>query len=272
MTGLGLLGCGAIGRQIAKAVCSGEAADATLVSLFDEDAARASSLVADLPVSVRQAATFDEFISAQDLDLVVECAAPGAVRAYAERILAQGKDLLLMSSGALTDSALHARLAALAEKEGRRLMVPSGALGGIDAIRAVRHLLEEATLTTTKPPSGLAGAPGFADWESTQITEPQIIFEGPALEAVKLFPANVNVAATLGLAGLGPHKTRVKVVADPHSSSNVHEIVARGSFGVLRFRMELRPHEENPRTSALAIYSAIESLRTACSSGPRIGT
>ena len=104
--------------------------------------------------------------------------------------------------------------------------MPSGALGGIDAIRAARGRLDRVTLTTTKPPRGLAGAPGFAEWESREISEPTVVFDGPAVEAVKLFPANVNVAATLSLAGLGAQETRVKVVADPNSTVNVHEVEA----------------------------------------------
>ena len=272
MTGVGLLGCGSIGREMATAIAEGKAGDARLVCLFDIDLDMASTLASDLGVDLPLSAEMNRFLSTPGLDLVVECASPDAVRSHAESVLAAEKDLLLMSSGALTDAALHARLADLARRPGRRIMVPSGALGGIDAIKAVRHLLEEVTLTTTKSPRSLAGAPGFREWESREITAPQVVFDGYASDAVKLFPANVNVAATLSLAGLGPDRTRVKVVADPSVSQNTHEVVATGDFGVLRMRMELRPHDRNPRTSFLAIVSAIETLRAACSSGPRLGT
>ena len=272
MTGVGLLGCGAIGAEIAEAVCAGKAGDATLVALFDMQPERVSALAEQLPVTVQFFSSFDQFLATEGLDLVVECASPSAVRSYAEAVLIHGNDLLMISSGALTDSGLFQRLCRLAEKQGRRLMVPSGALGGIDALRAARGHLEEVTLTTTKPPRGLAGAPGFKAWEGKEITGPQVVFEGPAIEAVKLFPANVNVAATLSLVGLGPEKTRVKVVADPQSPGNVHEVFARGDFGVMRFTMENRPHDRNPRTSYLAVLSVLETLRAACSSGPRLGT
>ena len=272
MTGIGLLGCGAIGREIAGAVRSGEAGDAFLAALFDQDLAVARSLAVDLDFSGLVTDSMDRFLSAPDVEMVVECASPDAVRAHAEGVLAHGKDLLLMSSGALTDADLSDRLAALIEEHGSRLIVPSGALGGIDAIRAVKGLLQEVKLTTTKPPRGLRGAPGFKKWESREITEPQIVFEGSALEAVKLFPANVNVAATLSLAGIGPERTQVVIVADPRAALNRHEVEARGDFGVLRFQMELRPHERNPRTSFLAIVSAIEALRSACSTGIKFGT
>ena len=272
MTEVGLLGCGAMGAQIAEAICDKKAGDAVVVALFDQDVSKARSLAEKLPVSVPYFQDLDGFLSTPQLDMVLECASPTAAKLHAEAILEKGKDLLLMSSGALTDSELFQRLGEAAKRSASRFLVPSGALGGIDAIRAVRHQLEEVSLTTTKTPRALQGAPGFKEWESRDISQPQVIFEGSALEAVQLFPANVNVAATLSLAGVGPKKTKVKVIADPQSPGNVHEIVARGQFGVLNFRMELRPHEQNPRTSALAIFSAIETLRAACTLEPRIGT
>ena len=152
------------------------------------------------------------------------------------------------------------------------MRAPSGAIGGIDAIRAAEDGLDEVTLTTTKRPEGLRGSPGFRDWEDREITDPQVIYDGPAADGIKLFPANVNVAATLSLAGLGPLKTKLKVVADPAAPGNVHQIEARGDFGMMRFTFENRPHPDNPRTSYLAILSAIELLRQACGTGPRIGT
>lgn len=272
MTKIGILGCGAIGSEIVTAVCDRKVGNASLIALFDQDAEMASSLARRLPITVPAFTNIGQFLAVSGLEMVVECASPGAVRAYAEAVLSSGRDLLMISSGALTDTALFHRLAALAEERGRRLIIPSGALGGIDAIRAARDRLEEVTLTTTKPPEALKGAPGFKEWESREIIEAQVIFDGSALEAIKLFPANVNVGATLSLAGIGPEKTRVKVVADPRSPGNVHEIYARGDFGVMRFTLENRPHERNPRTSYLAVLSVLETLRAACTPGPRIGT
>jgi aspartate dehydrogenase len=272
LTRIGLIGCGAIGSEIATQVAAGRVGSAQLVALFDMDADVAGTLARQLGDSVPTFTDMDEFLSTPTLEMVVECASPSAVKAHAEKVIAAGKDLLVISSGALTDTALFQRLAALAEQENLRFIIPTGALGGIDAIRATRGLLEEVVLTTTKPPRGLQGAPGFKQWEGTEITEAQTIFDGNALEAIKLFPANVNVGATLSLAGLGPEKTRVKVVADPASPGNVHQIYARGSFGVMRFTLENRPHDRNPKTSYLAILSVLETLREACTSGPRIGT
>ena len=232
-TGVGLLGCGAIGQELARAIQAGEAGGAYLAALFDQVEGLAASVAGDLGGGVLGTDSMGDFLAAPGLDLVVECASPHAVRAHAEAVLSAGKDLLMMSSGALADPDLAERLSDLAQREQRRLIVPSGALGGIDAIRAARGRLDRVTLTTTKPPRGLAGAPGFAECRdgspmaAIEISEPTVVFDGPAIEAVKLFPANVNVAATLSLAGLGAQETRVKVVADPaRSTVNVHEVEA----------------------------------------------
>ena len=272
MIGVGLLGSGAIGRELANHINVGDVQGARLVGVFDQYSEKARNLSVDLANDVPFFTEVDDLITATDVDLIIECASPLAVNRYAHKVLAHGKDLLLLSSGGLADSVLFEELSSLAKSNDCRLMVPSGALGGIDAIRATRSLLQEVTLETSKPPNALLGSPGFKRWESSDLLEPTIIFEGSALEAIAMFPSNVNVAVTLSLAGIGPQKTKVRVIADPNLSINIHEVVAKGVFGVFRFRLELQPHNRNPRTSYLAIISALESLRSACSTGPRIGT
>ena len=270
--GVGLIGCGAIGQDIARAIRGGSVPGASLRALFDVDEERGRALAEDMGQGVPFFTDIHRFLETDGLAVVVECASPVAVRAHARSALLAQKDLIVMSTGALVDADLLADLSETAQRQGCRLMAPSGAIGGIDAIRAAEDGLEEVTLTTTKRPEGLRGSPGFSQWEDKEITDPQVIYEGPAAEGVKLFPANVNVAATLSLAGLGPQKTRIKVVADPEAPGNVHQIEAKGDFGVMRFSFENRPHPDNPRTSYLAILSAIELLRQACGSGPRIGS
>jgi aspartate dehydrogenase len=272
MTNVGLIGCGAIGTEIATAICAGKTGDARLVALFDQDEGRASALAARLGGGIPYFTDFARFMAVKNMEMVLECASPAAAKAHAEAVLSGGKDLLMISSGALADTAFFNRLSEAAARTNRRMLVPTGALGGIDAIRACRGLLQEVSLTTTKTPRSLQGAAGFKDWEGKEISQPTVIFDGNALEAIKLFPANVNVGVTLSLAGLGPEKTKVKIVADPKAPGNVHEVYAKGDFGVLRFRLENKPHVTNPRTSYLAILSVIETLRTACTPGPRIGT
>ncbi|MQF68901.1 aspartate dehydrogenase [SAR202 cluster bacterium AD-804-J14_MRT_500m] len=270
--GIGIIGCGSIGGDIARVINAGDISNAALVALFDQDETRGKSLESRLHKGVRYFSDIDHFLSNNKLDLIIECASPIAVRDFGEKILSSNKHLVVMSTGALLDGTFFQNLTHIAGLYGKELLIPSGAIGGLDAIRSVAHQLEEVTLTTTKPPSGLSGSLGFKDWEDTEINSKVIIYQGSAMEAVKLFPANVNVAASLSLAGLGAMETKVKVIADPQASSNTHEIVAKGEFGTFRLTFENQPHPKNPRTSYLSVLSAIELLNSFCGSSPKIGT
>jgi aspartate dehydrogenase len=273
---VGLIGCGSMGSELARAVQRGEAGSARIVGLFDEyqpgRAALAKELGAGGGTAPTESETVSDLVNLPDLDLVVECASQVAVVAHAETILAAGKSMLVMSSGAMIDPDFMRTVSALAEKSGASIYIPSGAVGGIDALRASKALLEEVTIVSTKKPISLTGAPGFAEWEDKEITEATVIYEGSATEAVGLFPANVNVAATVSMAGIGPDATKVRVVADPDSPGNVHEINAVSKAGKFSFRFENMPHETNPKTSFLAVLAAIETLRSICEPGLRIGT
>ncbi len=273
---VGLIGCGAMGSELARAVLKGDAGSARIVGLFDEYHPSRESLAAELGAGAEEVPTtvntVTELVNLPNLDLVVECASQAAVVAHAETVLSAGKSLLVMSSGAMISPDFMKTVSTAAQRSGASIYIPSGAVGGIDALRASRALLEEVTIVSTKKPISLSGAPGFADWENKEITEPTVIYEGSATDAVGLFPANVNVAATVSLAGIGPDATRVRVVADPDSPGNVHEINAVSKAGKFSFRFENMPHETNPKTSFLAVLAAIETLRSICDPGLRIGT
>ena len=269
--GIGLLGCGAIGRGLALAVDEGIVGGAELVALFDQDSRNAQSLLQRLSSSPKAAASFEDFMATEGLSIVVEAASQEAVRQHGAAIVSSGKNLLIMSTGSLLDAPLFSELSDLTRQTGCRIFVPSGALGGIDAIRASRDTLEEVVLTTRKPPQSLMDT-ASADGDTLKdITSATVVFEGSALEAVRRFPFNINVAATLSLAGIGPEKTRVRIIADPEAKGNIHEVYAAGSSGVMRFIMENVPHPDNPMTSHLAVLSAIETLRGACEGGLRVG-
>ncbi len=258
----GLIGCGTIGSFIAQSIAGGKVPGMELIVTCD---------VVDVPAARRLAAdcgcpftTDIAALASQSLDLVVEAAAQGAVRQWAPFFLERGIDMMVMSVGALADAALLERLVSLARQEGRRLYVPSGAIGGIDIIKAAEvGTLEEVTITTTKPPAALAGSPGVAasGIDVDGLREATVIWEGPATEAVRLFPQNVNVAASLSLAGIGPERTRVRVVADPVAERNIHEVYARGDFGEMTLRLVNLPSPGNPKTSFLAPLSAVAALR-----------
>ena len=265
-----------MGSELARAVKRGDAGSAEIIGIFDEYGPSRNALAIELGegdgVTPVEADTVANLVALPGLDLVVECASQAAVVAHAETALSAGKSMLVMSSGALTSPDFMRTVSEAASKSGASIYVPSGAVGGIDTLRAAKPLLEEVTIVSTKPPIALSGAPGFADWEDVEISEPTVIFEGTAAEAVGLFPANVDVAATVSLAGIGPNSTRVKVVADPNSPGNVHEINAVSRAGKFSFRFENVPHDTNPKTSLLAVLAAIETLRSICDPGLRIGT
>lgn len=200
----------------------------------------------------------------RSVDLVVESASQSAVSFIVPQALEAGCDVMILSVGALADKELREKLFELARKNNCKLYFPSGAVVGIDGLNSASSAgISSVTLTTRKPPSGLAGAPHIAALgiDLGKIEKETLLFEGPASEAVKAFPANVNVAATISLAGIGFEKTVVRVIADPSLSRNVHEIAVEGEFGKFTTRVENRPSPENPKTSYLAALSAISTLK-----------
>jgi aspartate dehydrogenase len=187
--------------------------------------------------------------------VVVEAAGHAAIRAHARDVLEAGVDLILLSVGALADDAFRAALIASAEGGRARLLVPSGAVGGLDALAAARSIgLERVTHTIRKSPSALGLSP-----EDDQENE-QLLLEGTARTVATAYPANANVVAAIAFAGIGLDATRVRVIADPSLSRNVHEIRADGAFGELEVRIVNEPLADNPRSSALAAGSVAAAL------------
>lgn len=269
---IGLLGCGAIGTQIALAIDSGKI-PAELTHVYDFDNSRAEKLASKLakkPIVVAN----PHLLSSNNVDIVVEAASQEAVKNHALSILQNRKDLMMMSVGALLDESVFEILFEACKEFKKKIYLPSGAIAGLDAIKSVKDELESVTLTTTKNPNALVGAKFFEakGMDANSITQKSTIFEGVAKEAVTLFPANINVAALLSLAGLGSTKTLVKIVADPATDKNTHQIEAKGKFGKIAIQVENVPDSTNPKTSRLAILSAIECLRTACVDDIKIGT
>ncbi len=269
---IGLLGCGAIGTQIALAIDTGKI-QAELSHVYDFDNVKAEALVARLakkPVIVAN----PHLLSSNNVDIVVEAASQDAVRNHALSILQNRKDLMIMSVGALLDESVFDILFDACIEFKKKIYLPSGAIAGLDALKSVKDELESVTLVTTKNPKALAGAKFFTvkNIDINSITQKTTIFEGAAKEAVTLFPANINVAALLSLAGLGSEKTTVKIVADSSTDKNTHQIEAIGKFGKIIIQVENVPDSNNPKTSRLAILSAIECLRAACSDDIKIGT
>ncbi|MDQ3873057.1 MAG: aspartate dehydrogenase [Thermoproteota archaeon] len=273
---VGLLGCGAIGSHLAAAVDAEQVPNASIVSLFDIVDSKAKSLQSKLRRTPEIYTDFSSFLSSR-ADIIIEAASQEAVRKYGTTIIEASKELMVMSVGALADTVFLSKLLKVAAtKKGQsKIYVPTGAIAGIDALRSVRHITDSVTLTTTKSPSALAGAPFIESRKLIlgKIRKRTVIYEGWAGEAVKMFPANVNVAAVLALSGIGIERTKVRIVADPETNTNQHEIVATGSFGDIKITVNNVPVPQHPRTSYLAVLSAIECLRSVCDdSGIRIGS
>mgnify|MGYP000299249307 CR=1 FL=1 len=269
---IGLIGCGAIGSEIAKAIDEGLISNATLKAALDIDPQAAKTLNTQLKKKFKVVKTINQLLKA-GIDLVVEAASQQAVKEYAEKILKSRKDLLILSVGALLDNTLLQNLIRICQMYKSRIYVISGALGGIDAIKAASIVgFTDLTLTTRKHPNTLASSPFFAEkgLDPKSITRPTLLYEGNASEVVRLFPANINVAATLTLAA-SPKAPLIRVVADPTLDVNIHEVTAKGTFGEITIVMKNTPSLTNPKTSYIAALSAISALRSICSFGLRIG-
>ncbi|HPF79085.1 MAG TPA: DUF108 domain-containing protein, partial [Alphaproteobacteria bacterium] len=198
---------------------------------------------------------------AQVCDMVVECLPPAVVPDLAKEVLSRNKNLVMISACSLLLSPQIKEI--LAKSEGR-ILVPSGAIAGLDAISALNCAqIDSATIATTKPPRGLKGAPYITaqNIDLDNITEKTLIFRGNAFEAAKAFPANVNVAATLSLAGIGPEKTQVEVWADPDAKGNCHEIIVKGGSSTIKTSVENLPDPSNPKSSMLAGHSIVATLK-----------
>jgi len=245
---LGIIGCGAIGSDVAMA--ADEMGEIGKIFLYDIKKERAEELEKKLDKG--RVADFADIL--EESDIVFEAASQEAVMQYAERIVGRGKDLIIMSIGSLLDEALLESLTDNARKNRCKIYLPSGAVCGIDGIKAAKgDVVDEVTLVTTKSPASLG----------RKLEKRTILFDGAARDAVKEFPKNINVAACLSLAGIGFDKTKVKIVADPVVRYNSHKILAHGKFGRLRAEVENLPNPNNPKSSYLASLSAIATLRRA---------
>ncbi|MFA5335322.1 MAG: aspartate dehydrogenase [Candidatus Omnitrophota bacterium] len=258
MIRIGIIGCGTIGSRIAGHIDRNLKGKAELVALSDKDLQNALRLAGSLKSRPR-ITDIDKLIKASGL--VIEAASASVSEDIARRAVRSGKDVMIMSTGGLLKG--YKGIFALAGKSRAKIYLPSGAICGLDGLKgAMRSKISKVTLTTTKPPEGFRGAPYVVKnkIDLGKIRKDKVLFEGDAMQAMEGFPANINVAATLSLCGIGPGNTKVRIIASPGAKRNVHEVEAEGDFGKLTARTENVPSPGNPRTSYMAILSAIATL------------
>jgi len=243
---LGIIGCGAIGTDVAKA--ADKMKEIKKIFLYDIKISAAKKL--EKKVKKAQIKKVEDFL--KEVDVVFEAASQKAVIEHAENILLSGKDLVVMSVGSFVNNKFRNKLEKIAQKNRVKIYVPSGAICGIDGILSASiDLIDEVTLVTTKPSVSLG----------KESNKRSVVFEGNARKAVKKFPMNINVAASLSLAGIGFDNTKVEIVVDPVATRINHKILAHGKFGRLRAEVENMPNPNNPKSSYMASLSAIATLK-----------
>jgi len=215
-----------------------------------------------------------EALIAQRPEVVIEAASHEAVRTFGAPLLERGISFIVLSAGALSDDDVRNRMEAAARRSGAALYVPSGGIGGLDALKAACAAgADHVEITVAKPPAAWRGIPFVEKLgiDLDRLGEAVTLFEGSAREGVPHFPANVNIAAALALAGIGFDRTQMKVIADPALTRNTHSIFIRGPAGTISLRFESVPFPDNPKTSFLAAYSALAAFAQ-FSSPVRYGT
>lgn len=263
---LGVIGSGAIAAPMLEAVGGNVATPIERLTCLTlpavADAAR--SLVSRCgPKIARQASVVtdaEEFFRGS-YDLVVECAGHAAVKAYGARALATGTELLVVSIGALTDDGLRESLHAAAAKSGARLILCSGAIGGIDLLSAARLSgIERITYSSRKPPKAWKGTPAEKLIDLDKVTAETVFYEGTARAAARDYPQNANSAATIAIASVGLDKTAVRLIADPNAPGNVHEFKLASACADMEVRIIGKPSPDNPKTSMSTAYTVAREI------------
>lgn len=255
---LALIGWGAINRRIAELQAERGNGDIAIVAVAVRNAAAAT----DIPAGARLITAPDE-LAGLDLDLIVEAAGREAVGIWGKAALGNAPAFAVASTSAFCDDVLLNGLIAKAESSGSQLLIPPGALAGIDGIAAASLLpLDEVVHRIVKPPSAWKGTSAESLIALDELAEAVVFFSGTAREAASRFPQNANVAVITALAGVGLDRTRVELVADPGAGGNGHQLSARGAFGKLDIAIENRALATNPKSSemtALGLVRLIEN-------------
>jgi aspartate dehydrogenase len=259
---VGIIGGGAIARLLLQHIRAGDLEGVEVVAIVGRtDASRGKGLAAEFGVPF---VTGVDALLARRPEAVIEAASHEAVHSFGPAVLNAGTALIVLSAGALADDALRETLERTAAQHGTLLYVPSGGIGGLDALKAACIAgVDEVTIAVTKPAAAWKGIPYVEQLgiDLDRLSAPVTLYDGPARAGVPHFPANVNIAAVLSLAGIGLDRTRLKAVADPKLVHNTHYIDILGKTGNISIKLENVPSAENPKTALLACYSALAAVK-----------
>lgn len=257
---IGIVGCGAIGTSLATAIVSDFANKAKLIAIYDIEIEKAYKLANLLRNKKLVTLNLDNLINI--VDLVIEASKAESSFDIVRQVITSSKDIMVMSVGGIVKN--FRELSALANEKNVKIYIPSGAICGIDGIKAAAiGKIERIVLTTRKPPTAFKGSVYVLKKKINldQIKEETMLFEGSPQDAVRAFPQNINVAATLSIAGLGAKEILIRIIAQPDITSNIHEIKIDADSAKLLTRTENVTHPDNPKTSYLAVLSAIATLK-----------
>ncbi|MCG1008476.1 aspartate dehydrogenase [Salinicoccus sp. ID82-1] len=246
---IGIIGAGAIANVMLERVNHDAHENLKITNVLVRDREKYQHLEKDFDVQIHT--DLDAFL-ASDMDIVVEAANVEVAKSVLPQVLGE-KDAMLISVGALAEGEFVAQLMQIAKKHDTTLHLPSGAIGGLDLLQNAQAYgeLESVKLTSRKPAASLT-------YETTEAEK--AVFEGKAIDAIKHFPKNMNVAVILAMAGIGMERTQVLLIADPRTDRNTHHIEVKGAFGKASFTIENNPLPENPKTSYLAAISILGTL------------
>jgi len=256
MKKIALIGYGAIARiMVDKLKEHDPSGDVRLTGILVREG-KVEETQRTVGTAIKVVSTIEELVRLTP-NFIVECAGQGAVAEYGEAVLRAGLDLMIISTGALADEKLRQKLSDVATKSNARMILPAGAIAGIDGLNSLRiGGLDTVRYTSTTPPMAWKGTPAESNFDLSSITERTVLFTGPASVAARDYPKNANLAATVALAGLGMEKTEIQLVADPSvAPNNVGRIDAKGSFGTLTVECRGLPAPDNPKTSATTALS-----------------
>ncbi len=257
---VGIVGCGAIGSSLSRAIFKNFFGKAELAALYDLDGLKSQALAGKLKRKHLAVKSLESLI--RKSGLVIEAASAAASYKIAKMVLSKRKSVMIMSVGGIVKG--FKELSRLAARNNCRIYIPSGAISGVDALKAANiGKVRKVTLTTTKSPLGFKGVKYILNKgiDLSRIKGETVLFCGKASDAVKYFPQNINVAAVLSLSGIGIANTKVRIIASPKAIRNMHEIKIESAAGDISTRTENVLHPDNPKTSYLAVLSAVATLK-----------